>query len=43
MAHGDTQQSALAHANEAAQLWIDASKEFGRSVPEPKGERLMLA
>ncbi len=43
MAHGNTQQEALAHANEAIQLWIDTAKEFGDPVPEPKGERLMLA
>ena len=24
------------------QLWIDAAREFGDPVPQPKGERLML-
>ena len=43
MAHGNTQQAALAHANEAIQLWIDTAREFGDPIPEPKGERLMLA
>ena len=43
MAHGDMQELALAHANEAIQLWIDTAKEFGHPVPEPKGDRLMLA
>ena len=43
MAHGSTQESALAHANEAIQLWLDTAREFGHPVPEPKGERLMLA
>lgn len=43
MAHGSTQQAALANANEAIRLWIDTAKEFGDPVPEPKGERLMLA
>lgn len=42
-AHGDSPQMALANANEAMQLWIDTAKEFGDPVPEPKGERLMLA
>ncbi|HVA02051.1 MAG TPA: type II toxin-antitoxin system HicB family antitoxin [Terriglobia bacterium] len=42
-AHGDTQESALAHAHEAIQLGIDTAKEFGHPIPEPKGERLMLA
>ncbi|HEV2247069.1 MAG TPA: type II toxin-antitoxin system HicB family antitoxin [Terriglobia bacterium] len=43
MAHGDTQELALAHVTEAIQLWIDTAKEFGHPVPEPKGDRLMLA
>ncbi len=41
-AHGWTQQAALANAKEAIRSWIDAAKEFGDPVPEPKGERLML-
>jgi predicted RNase H-like HicB family nuclease len=43
LAHGNTQEAALAHAREAIQLWIDTAREFGDSIPEPKGERLMLA
>jgi predicted RNase H-like HicB family nuclease len=43
VAHGDTQESALANAKEAIQLWIDTARESGRQVPEPKGRRLMLA
>ena len=43
MAHGSSQQEALASANQAIQLWIDTAREFGRPVPEPKGHRLMLA
>ncbi|MGD0129138.1 MAG: type II toxin-antitoxin system HicB family antitoxin [Terriglobia bacterium] len=43
IAHGSTQQVALTNANEAVQLWIDTAKEFGDPVPDPKGERLMLA
>lgn len=43
MAHGKTPEAALAQANEAIQLWIDTAREFGDPVPEPKGERLMLA
>ena len=43
MAHGDTQECALGHVNQAMALWIDTAKEFGDPVPEPKGERLMLA
>jgi predicted RNase H-like HicB family nuclease len=43
MAHGDTQEEALRNAKEAIQLWIDTAKEFGDSIPEPIGRRLMLA
>lgn len=43
MAHGDTQEAALANVNDAIRLWIEAACEFGDSIPEPKGERLMLA
>lgn len=43
MAHGDTQAAALENANDAMQLWLDAAKDFGRPIPEPKGQRLMLA
>ncbi len=43
MAHGDSPESALANANQAIQLWIDTAREFGDPIPEPKGERLMLA
>jgi len=43
MAHGDTQEAALDSVNQAMDLWIDTSREFGDPVPEPKGERLMLA
>jgi predicted RNase H-like HicB family nuclease len=43
MAHGDIQQAALINADEAIQLWIETAKEFGDPVPEPKGQRLMLA
>ena len=43
MAHGDSQESALANVQDAIQLWIDTAVEFGDPVPEPKGRRLMLA
>ena len=43
MAHGHTPESALASAHQAIQLWIDTAREFGDPIPEPKGERLMLA
>ena len=43
MAHGDTQEAALMNVNQAMDLRIDTAKEFGDPIPEPKGERLMLA
>ena len=43
MAHGDTQEAALDNVNRAMDLWIDTAREFGDPVPEPEGERLMLA
>ncbi len=43
IAHGEIPEKALKNANEAIQLWIDTAKEFGDSIPEPKGERLIFA
>ena len=43
MAHGHTQEAALREVNEAMRLWIETARESGDPVPEPKGERLMLA
>lgn len=43
MAHGDTQEAALANIKQAMQLWIDTAREFGDPIPEPKGRRLMYA
>jgi predicted RNase H-like HicB family nuclease len=43
LAHGDTEESALKHAKEAIQLWLDTAREFGNPIPEPKGRRLMYA
>ncbi len=43
MAHGATQESALANAKDAVALWVDTAHEFGDPVPEPKGRRLMFA
>ena len=42
-AHGDTQEAALQHINQAVNLWLETAREFGDPIPEPKGERLMLA
>ena len=43
MAHGNSQEAALKNINDAMQLWIDTAREFGDPIPQPKGERLMLA
>jgi len=43
VAHGSTQEEALANANEAIGLWLDTAREFGDPIPEPKGRRLMYA
>ena len=43
MAHGGTEESALSNVKDAIQLWIDTAKEFGDTIPESKGRRLMYA
>jgi predicted RNase H-like HicB family nuclease len=43
MAHGETQELALANIKDAMQLWLDTATECGDFVPEPKGRRLMVA
>jgi predicted RNase H-like HicB family nuclease len=42
-AHGQTPRDALENAHEAMQLWLDTAREFGDSIPEPKGRRLIHA
>ena len=42
-AYGDTQEAALEQISRAMDLWIETAREFGDPIPEPKGERLMLA
>lgn len=43
MAHGDTPGEAVESVQDAIMLWIRTARELGRSVPEPKGRRLLLA
>lgn len=43
MAHGATRAEALRNAEEAIDLWLDTTREFGDPIPEPKGRRLMFA
>lgn len=42
-AHGDSPGRALTNCHEAISLWVDTAKEFGRTIPEPKGRRLQFA
>ncbi len=42
-AHGDSQKTAMEQVAQAVDLWLDTTREFGDPIPEPKGERLMLA
>ena len=41
-AHGPTRQEAIANAETVIAEWIEAARELGRPIPEPKG-RLMFA
>jgi len=43
LAHGSTYDEALISAKESIQLWIDTAKEFGDTIPKPKGQRLIFA
>jgi len=42
-AHGDSRESALENISSAIELWLDTAKEFGDSIPEPKGRKLFYA
>jgi predicted RNase H-like HicB family nuclease len=42
MADGQTYQEAVVNAETMIQEWIEAAKDLGRSIPEPKG-KLMYA
>jgi len=35
MAHGETQEGALANAQQAIELWIETANDFGDPVPQP--------
>jgi predicted RNase H-like HicB family nuclease len=37
MADGTTYQEAIANAEVIVQEWIEAARELGRPIPEPKG------
>lgn len=35
VAHGDTQEGALASIGRAVDLWLETAREFGDLIPEP--------
>ncbi len=43
IAHGATQEEALANAKAAERLWLDTAKEFCDPIPVPLGRRLVFA
>lgn len=43
IAHGRDQEAGIANVKAPMQFWIDTARELGRSIPEPKGERLTCA
>jgi predicted RNase H-like HicB family nuclease len=43
VAHGETPEKSLKNAKAAMQLWIDTAREFGDTIPEPKGTKLIYA
>lgn len=42
-ADGKTYKEALSNAEVIIKEWIETAKELGRSIPEPKGQRLIFA
>ncbi|MDO8252368.1 MAG: type II toxin-antitoxin system HicB family antitoxin [Rhodoferax sp.] len=43
MAHGDSHEQALAEVKQAMALWIEVAQTNGRTVPQPRGSRLLFA
>lgn len=39
LAHGRTQEKALANVQDAIRLWLDVAREDGRKIPVPKRRR----
>jgi predicted RNase H-like HicB family nuclease len=40
MAHGATPVEAVVNAQDAIALWIEAARDAGRPIPDPKDRRL---
>jgi predicted RNase H-like HicB family nuclease len=43
MAHGGSYAEALKNAEQAIELWLETARDLGRSIPQPKGRRLLYA
>ena len=43
MAHGASQNEAVANTQDAIVLWLDTARETRREIPEPKARRLPFA
>ena len=43
VAHGQSQELALANVNEAMKAWLATAHEYGDPIPQPKGRRLIFA
>ena len=43
LAHGYSPEDALKNTKEAIDLWMETAREFGDTIPEPKGNRLIFA
>ena len=43
MADGKTYDEALENVTQVIKEWLETAKELGRTVPEPKGHRLVFA
>ena len=43
MAHGASPAEAVANAQDAIDLWIEAAQAFGRTIPSPMGRRVTQA
>jgi predicted RNase H-like HicB family nuclease len=42
-ADGASYQESITNVEDVIDGWIETAKEMGRTIPEPKGRRLMLA
>ena len=43
LSDGETYEKALENVQKIIEEWIEAAREMGRPIPEPKGRKLMYA